>query len=69
MILAHFARTVLPIWPTFPLDAVQMASSTSQFAAAIAYDGIEDDSEPLGSGILLWYSLLKKFCACNFRGY
>ena len=34
----------------FPLDAVWMASSTSWFAAAIAWDGIEDDNEPLGSG-------------------
>ena len=29
----------------FPLDVVQMASSTSRFAAAIAWDGIEDDNE------------------------
>jgi len=34
----------------FPLDAVLMASSTSQFAAANTWDDIEDDNEPLGSG-------------------
>ena len=35
--------------PHSPLNAVRMAS-TSRFAAAIAWGGIEDDSEPLGSG-------------------
>jgi len=35
---------------SFQLDAVRMASSTSRFAAAIAWDGIGDDNEPLGSG-------------------
>jgi len=41
------SRTILPIWPTFPPDAVWMASSTSQFAAVTAWD---DDNKPLGSG-------------------
>lgn len=39
-----------PYGPHSPLNAVRMASSASQFAAAIAWGGIEDDSEPLGSG-------------------
>ena len=53
MYLPISARTVglyFPYGARFPLDAVRMASSTSRFAAAIAWDGIEDDNEPLGSG-------------------
>ena len=45
-------RLYCPYGPRFPLAAVRMASSTSRFAAVIAWDGIEDDSEPLGSGRL-----------------
>ena len=47
------ARTVglyFPYGARFPLDAVRMASSTSRFAAAISWDYIEEDNEPLGSG-------------------
>ena len=53
-------RLYCPCGPCFPLDAVRMASSTSRFAAAIAYEGIEDDNEPLGSGRLLQYFVVEK---------
>ena len=59
-ISAQTVRLYCPYGPHFPLDAVWMASSTSQFAAAIAYDGIEDDNEPLGSGTLLRYFVVEK---------
>jgi len=39
-----------PYGTCFPLDVVWGGSSTSQFAAAIAWDGIEDDNQPFGSG-------------------
>jgi len=38
-VLAKFgpnSRTILPVWPTFPPDAVWMASFTPRFAAVIA---------------------------------
>ena len=52
--------------PRFPLNAVRMASSTSQFAAAIAQDGIEDDNEPLGSGRLLQCFVVEKNSCVKF---
>ena len=55
-----------PYGPRFPLDAIRMASSTSRFAAAIAYDGIEDDNEPLGSGRLLRCLVVEKNSCVKF---
>jgi len=60
-VLANFGRTVrlyCPYGPHFPLDAIWMVSSTSQFAAA--WDGVEHDNEPLGSGRLLRYFVVEK---------
>ena len=59
-ISAQIVRLYCWYGPRYPPDAVQMASSTSQFAAAIALDGIEDDNEPLGSGRLLQYFVIGK---------
>jgi len=65
MYLLVSAQTVglyCPYGPRFPLDTVWiwMASSTSRFVAAIAWDGIEDDNEPLGSG--------RPFLGCSHFG-
>jgi len=46
--------------PRFPSDVVRVASSTTQFAAAIAWDGIEDDNEPLESRRPLRYFVAEK---------
>jgi len=59
-ILAQTVKQYYPYGPRFPLDVVQMASSTSLFAAAIAWDGIENDNKPLGSGRLLWSFVFEK---------